>query len=250
METEITCPSGLRGVVRLMRVKDEELFANRKLAQSGRLITELLQTCWLRTLDMGPYEGEEPQWERVLMADRTFALIQLRILSYGPEYTFRADCPACERNFKHTVGLDVLDVAPVSEKGKQAVRTNQPIKTQLLDETEVLLRMATGVDEEHLAAIPKSEEHRLLTLQLARRVVCLGEIDDPDEILAAVEDLPARIGDDLWDQVDDLGGGVDTMLPMECTFCGQQFDIPLPFEAGFFSSRKRFTRSRRRRTGT
>jgi hypothetical protein len=42
----ITCPSGLQGRVRGMKVRKERVLANRKLAKNGGQVDELLAECW------------------------------------------------------------------------------------------------------------------------------------------------------------------------------------------------------------
>jgi len=53
MANVITCPSGLSGRVRGMKVREERVLADRKLAKSGGQIDELLGSCWEETLDPG-----------------------------------------------------------------------------------------------------------------------------------------------------------------------------------------------------
>jgi len=38
-----------------MKVREERVLADRKLAKSGGQIDELLAACWEKTLDAGPY---------------------------------------------------------------------------------------------------------------------------------------------------------------------------------------------------
>lgn len=42
----ITCPSGLTGRIRGMKVQEERVLADRKLAKSGGQMDELLSACW------------------------------------------------------------------------------------------------------------------------------------------------------------------------------------------------------------
>jgi hypothetical protein len=72
----ITCPSGLSGRIRGMKVREERVLADRRLAKSGGQVDELLAACWEEIVDAGPYDfGEEPiDWGVVLQGDRFFAL--------------------------------------------------------------------------------------------------------------------------------------------------------------------------------
>jgi hypothetical protein len=51
----ITCPSGLSGRIRGMKVAEERILADKKLARDGGQIDALLAACWIETLDAGPY---------------------------------------------------------------------------------------------------------------------------------------------------------------------------------------------------
>lgn len=85
MADVITCPSGLTGRVRGMKVREERVLADRKLAKSGGQIDELLAACWEETLDAGPYslgEGGKLDLGKVLQGDRFFALLMVRALTW------------------------------------------------------------------------------------------------------------------------------------------------------------------------
>jgi len=83
MSDVITCPSGLSGRIRGLKVREERILADRKLAKAGAQLDELLMSCWLETLDPGPYE-EPLDWSKVLQGDRFFVLLMIRVLYYGP----------------------------------------------------------------------------------------------------------------------------------------------------------------------
>ena len=56
MSEIITCPSGLSGHIRGMKVREERVLGDRKLAKNGGQVDELLGACWEETLDPGPYD--------------------------------------------------------------------------------------------------------------------------------------------------------------------------------------------------
>jgi hypothetical protein len=49
MADVITCPSGLQGRVRGMKVREERVLDDCKLAKSGGQVEELLAACWEET---------------------------------------------------------------------------------------------------------------------------------------------------------------------------------------------------------
>ncbi|MFH1919263.1 MAG: hypothetical protein ABIP48_05155, partial [Planctomycetota bacterium] len=80
MSETITCPSGLSGRIRGMKVREERVLTDRKLAKSGGQVDRLLAACWEETLDPGPYDfgDKDIDWDLVLQGDRFFVLLQLR----------------------------------------------------------------------------------------------------------------------------------------------------------------------------
>src|SRR5512140_1005118 len=95
MPNVITCPSGLSGEIRGLKGKEGKLLADRSAARSGLLFDRILAGCWLATLDSGIYaldEGEALDWSKVLVADRFYALLQIRSLTFGDEYAFQVQC--------------------------------------------------------------------------------------------------------------------------------------------------------------
>src|SRR5690349_697921 len=96
----IVCPSGLMGTVRGLKVKEERILADRRLAQGGEQMDALLSACWEETIDPGPYTFESaPRWADVLQGDRFCTLLRIRALTYGDDYAFRVTCAndACRR---------------------------------------------------------------------------------------------------------------------------------------------------------
>ena len=124
MSHVITCPSGLTGRVRGMKVREERILADRKLAKSGGQVDELLGACWEETLDPGPYDfGDKGiDWGAVLQGDRFYALLQVRALTYGPEYAFALGCQndGCRARFEWELDLTELPVRPLTDESRAA----------------------------------------------------------------------------------------------------------------------------------
>lgn len=242
---DVTCPSGLRGSLRGMKVKDEQLFTDRKLVKAGRVISSILDACWLETKDPGPYmlPAGKPDWDAVLSSDRTHLLVQLRIASYGAKYDFRVTCGSCRHHFVWTVDLSQLDVKEVSDAGRQHVKTKEPLVITLPDGRQARCRLLTGKDEEFFSTLSAKDESKVLSYHLARRIVEIDGQTHWREIFQIVEELEASTADHLWNVTDELEGGVDTMFDIECPSCFRVQQVALPFEASFFSSRKRFAHS-------
>src|SRR5437868_4613554 len=108
---EITCPSGLRGTIRGMTGKEAQAFVDPALLRTNGSMSAMLMNCWLETADPGPYAliesktskgaAPKPPWDtRALMGDRYEAIISIRVMTFGPEYVFAAQCQNCEMKYE------------------------------------------------------------------------------------------------------------------------------------------------------
>jgi hypothetical protein len=105
----VRCPSGLAGTVRGLKVREERILADRKLVKSNSIVDELLRACWEETTDAGPYAFADGKvdWNHVLQDDRFHALLEIRALTYGPEYAFAVTCreEACRARIEWELDL-------------------------------------------------------------------------------------------------------------------------------------------------
>ena len=133
MSEIITCPSGLSGRIRGLKVREERILTDRKLAKNGGQVDELLSACWEETLEAGPYDfGEKDiDWGKVLQGDRFFALIKIRALTYGPEYAFAVSCQneSCRSRIDWELDLNDLQVRTLSEESRAAFMDGNRFET-------------------------------------------------------------------------------------------------------------------------
>lgn len=246
-EFEVNCPTGLRGRMRGMIVRDEGLLTDPKVMREGLIVSRMLQACWLETLDPGPYVGAngQPDWDRVLRADRFYAFLMLRVESRGAIYEFRTTCDSqgCQRPIDMALDLSELPVRKFEPDQLGRIRTDTPFQATTLSGVRVQFRMLTGADERRIATLPSS--HNQTALMLAMRIV---EVDGvgrhPGAIGKWVEELDGLEADDLRDRIDAEEAGVDTTFDISCDTCGNVMRrLFLPIEASFFFVRKRLTRS-------
>ncbi len=216
MSDVITCPSGLIGRVRGMKVREERILADRKLAKQGGQMDQLLASCWEEMLDAGPYDfGEhgKTDWGQVLQGDRFFALLMIRALTYGPEYAFGVGCQndACRARIQWEVDLTQLPVRCLSDESRVAFLAGNRFETTLPDAgTRVVFKLLTGDDERKLPALQRAAPDRLLSAVLAYRVL---EIDgvEPKSKRQFLEELTMRDADFLVDEFDRVDCGVELM---------------------------------------
>ena len=162
----ITCPSGLAGVVRGLKVREERILADRRLAKANAQLDELLRACWLETHDPGPYSATEGRidWDGVLQGDRFYALLMIRIATYGPEYAFGVSCAEerCRARFEWELDLRELQVRKLSDASRALFVAGNRFETTLPDAARrVTFRLMTGVHVPHTRCVPCSSCRRL-----------------------------------------------------------------------------------------
>src|SRR5277367_3084984 len=107
----ITCPSGLAGEIRGLKVKELQTLADRSLAHGGKALDVMLGV-FSSITNVGPYAfevGGVPRWDAVLAGDRFAALIDIRCATWGPDYVFPVKCPSCDEGYEWE--LDLRDLA-------------------------------------------------------------------------------------------------------------------------------------------
>jgi len=251
MSEIINCPSGLSGRIRGMKVREERILADRKLAKNGGQVDHLLSACWEETLNAGPYDfGDKViDWGQVLQGDRFYSLLQIRALTYGPEYAFAVNCQSdgCRTRIEWEINLPDLPFRALSEESLAAFADGNRFETVLPDSGKrVWFRLLTGADERKLPQLKRSAGDKLLSAMLAFRV---NEVEGVEtrERRKFIEDLTMRDADFLVDEFDRVDCGVDTTIEIECPECFATQEIELPFERTFFMpGRERMARRRDR----
>jgi hypothetical protein len=250
----ITCPSGLTGRIRGMKVREERILSDRKLAKSGGQVDKLLAACWEETLDPGPYDFGEADidWGKVLQGDRFYALLQVRAKTYGPAYPFAVTCQndACRQRIDWEFDLNDLPVRLLSDESRAAFVGDNRFEVSLPDSgATVWFRLLTGEDERKLPALRRRAGEQLLSAMLAFRVSEVAGVEPRDK-KAFLEDLTLRDADFLVDEFDRVDCGVDTTIEVECAECFNTQEVELPFDRTFFMPGKERTARRRDRSAS
>ncbi len=242
--TDIICPSGLSGRIRGLKVREERILTDRKLAKSGGQVDQLLSACWEETLDHGLYEfeGTTIDWGKVLQGDRFYALLAIRSLTYGPEYTFSVSCAECRTRIEWELNLRDLPVKALSEESRAVLLCSDRFETRLPNANRrVWFRLLTGADERRLPAIRRNSGDHVLSATLAYRILEVEGVDAKDKH-RFIEDLSMADVTFLLGEFDRVDFGVETGIDIECQECLAVQRIELPFDRGFFLPRRQPTK--------
>ena len=241
--THITCPSGLSGTIRGLKVSEERILADRNLARDGGQMDALLRVCWLETTCSGPYDfgDKNIDWEQVLVGDRFFTLLQIRAATYGPEYGFNVSCQNdnCRHVIEWEVGLDELPLRELSEASRATLTRDNRFETALPDtRTKIWFKLMTGADERRLPQLRRNAPDRMLSTALLLRVQEIEGIASQDK-RKFLEDMSMRDANFLLRAFDEVDCGVETAITIECPMCFTGQEVDLPLGPGFLMPRHR-----------
>lgn len=214
-------PGRWEGRIRGMRVAEENLLLDRRLRKGGAAFNELLRACVETNTD--PLD--------LLVGDRVFALLQIRRLTYGDEYAFRASCPRCDEGFEWQEDLSTLVVQYLADPGEVAPdHTFEFVLPRA--QRRVRWRLLRGKDEATLARIRADSPDAVASLALVLRTV---EIEGEKLVSRRFfDELEAADAAAFRAEINARECGVETSIEVDCPACGARFEMDLPIGAGFF----------------
>ncbi len=245
MSVEIDCPSGMQLRIRGLKGKEGKLLADRTAARQGTVLDSLLEACTEEVRDPGPYElksNGKLDWNDVLLGDRLYVLLQIRLASFGPDYGFKTQCreATCRERFDYEIDLGKdLEIKRMSAEDQETLKQRGTFTTTLDDGKEVRYRLATGADERR-AAKSRGSDGAMVEM-LCLRITAIQGVGEPDPTsLKPVQTIRAYLEDLDWGELVHLMNalnehdcGVNTQIEIECPVCGAVQEVQLPLERGF-----------------
>lgn len=245
MSNEISCPSGLCGIIRGMKVKELGDMADPKLLRTGKIIDKIVSNCWQKTTVIGPYaySGDTLPWEDMLQGDRAWAFLAIRSATFGKEFTFSHVCSnnMCNYKYEATVNLEEMEQKklPVSSYGH--VKTGTPLET-IISGKKIKYRLLKCSDDQRLTQLTQQAQLSFPVAQIICRIVEIEGIpnSDLDAMASWVDDLALPDGLELRETMEDSDCGVEMEVVVTCPnkSCGNVEKFDLPLGADFFRTRK------------
>ena len=247
---QVTLPSGARGTVRGLKGEEVNMFANQQASKRGRTAQSILKNVWVETEDPGPLYDEKIDWDKAPQCDRFAALFYARIATYGSGYDFRwqcADRAQCGKRFEWALDLlEDLDIKALPEKSIAQFLDDNKFHASIIDnngeDCEIVFRLMTPKLEEKVDRVTSLSPKERTTAGLAQRIVSVSGLDLSDSrapIKAFLNDLDAGAILDLAEAIEEVEGGVETDIEIECPYCGCIMEIDLPLQEGFWSPSRR-----------
>jgi hypothetical protein len=259
--SSVELPSGMTGDVRKIKGTEIAVLAEQSEGAGGSAdggFTSLLNGCWLRTIDKGPYPhvspgDAKPNWKILLKGDVLFGVVELRriSLSDGDDFDFDSQCEECKTKIPWSVKLSELPVRKLPKASFEAISEGRPFTVDIeKDGTKhpATFYLQTIGQEEPVARLMKQSKRSTATIidVICAQIVSIKGVN-PD-IKARYRFLSELSMGELFDlraKLDENDCGIDTQIEIRCPNrqCGWEQEINLPLLGRrFFSPKKRLTK--------
>ena len=216
--------------IRYMTAKDEDILTNQTLLRKGLALEKLLENI------LSSYEVDPAT---LLIGDRNAIVIAARSTGYGNLYNTTLNCPSCEAKNKLSFNLnDVIVDEGTAVEGTRHT-DNGTFEVDLpLTKVTAEVRLLTGEDEKEIARNLQNKKSKIWesahTSQLERMIVSLNGETDRQVIQRFVELMPAHDSRHLKEAHDSITPSVDFTHNFECSECGYEQKMGVPFTVDFF----------------
>lgn len=217
--------------IRPMTGEEESILATPRFVKRGDAVNMIFDKCI----------KEKYRSENLLTQDRTFLLIWLRGISYGPDYQVELTCPFTDKKFSYTIDLN-LDVNLCPED------FNMSSLEDILPTTgyNFKYRLARGRDEMAIQAHREkkakfdtsSQADDSLIFKTAQLVEEIEGLTSKKELEILLKKLPVSDGNYIRNLVNDPPFGPDTKIVVTSPFSLEEFEVDLPLDSNFFFPRR------------
>lgn len=208
----------------------EYLLGYRELPErAATLVTELLTHCVKRIGSLTDIDASLIR--ELLVDDRDFLMIKLRMLTFGKKVHFVLRCPdrACGRLMDLTLSLaDVLERKPITQR-YFTMQLSGAEEDEL--PLEIEFRLPAGGDQEACAALAMVDEEAAVEALLARCIRRVGGCTNVDAL--AIRELGPAARQEIERQMSELGSSAEIEIEASCPECGGVFDSRLDVVAFF-----------------
>lgn len=259
----IRCPSGLRGKVRKLKGRDfHSLLIDNPEEATPHQMADLADRIWVETIDPGPYKfdaSQPPPFRTdILLGDRTWALLQSRVLTDGGKRSHRIQCEHCKTWSPDIFDYGALDLrewpdahdeAPVDSDGvpvpesapeykawraRRQFANGEPCSTTMPDGGPLIRwRLLDGNILANEVPAYAAQFGETFYADTAARIVSIDGLDlegkDSKERRVLIFDTLTDYADpdfwELWNDIQDHEVGPETDVPKTCLNpnCGATF---------------------------
>lgn len=201
---------------------DEDAYLSLRKQGAMKMTRALFDGC---IVSIGGVEEDKERIKLIrsmLSGDRIFALLRLRQISLGDDFSFPHICGACDYKGKYDVDLSTLEVTPMPEPGKREYEVTLPRSKQ------VVKFGMMAEEQEHRVARMKADRLDMMTSLIVQRVISIG--DGEKHVHLALRELSTRDRAFLRGAFEEVDGGVDLSIEGTCDNpeCASPWQMELP----------------------
>lgn len=174
----------------------------------------------------------------LIVPDKHYALVRLRVLTYGEDYPVDLVCPKCGHKFTENVKLSTLEVDELPDDFTEPWKVTLPVSG---DELELYIPRSRDIERYNTLASRKASKFKLnkdevsyiFNTMLGIKTVN-GEEMLEDELYNYVSELHARDSSYIKHAFSKIKVGYYTRLTAECPNCRGEVNYRLPMTSDFF----------------
>lgn len=218
--------------IKFMTAKEEDILTSQSLIKKGVAIDRMLQNLII---------DKNVQVSDLLIGDKNALTMAARISGYGSDYDITVTCPSCQEKCKHKFDLSLVEEKELEDFSDLPIESQEDdlfTVSLLRTKAKVQFRLLTGKDE---ADIVKSisdkkitREEKNSTSQLKRILVSVNGNSDKRIIDNFVDSLPVIDAKLLRGLLKKVTPDVDMKQDFECSKCGHEEEVEIPFTVEFF----------------
>ncbi len=215
--------------VRCMTGEEEQILATPRYIKKGQAINMIFKNCVREPIIP----------EKLLTMDRTWLLIFLRGISYGPDYEVEVRCTECGTKFPSNIDLDTdLQVNYCkNDYGPENLKDVLPKSGY-----SISYRLPTGKDENMIQdyrdkRIKKNADDESDDTWNYRASLLINDIEgmaEKDALQVLIRRLPIQDVSYIRTLLNDQSFGVDTKVEIACPSCSEGFKVEMPMDTNFF----------------
>ena len=214
--------------IRHMTAKDEDILVNQSFLKKGIAIDKLLESVIV---------DKSIKIADLLVGDKNALVIATRITGYGSDYQAQVACPSCgtvqEKDF------DLGEATVYNESSGETTESGTFLITLPKTGAIVEVRPLTGRDEARLSSSNSTrKKHKLppmgLTDQMKMYVDSVSVNSNPVPVDQFIDNMPAIDSRYLRSQYKTCLPNVELAQHFECTSCGYEQVLEVPFTTDFF----------------
>ena len=214
--------------------RDEEHLIQSNRLETASLVTAILSRCVRHIGNIHPVS--EAVARQLLVADRQYLLLKLRVATFGNQVHANLFCPwtDCGKRISFDFNIEDVPIKESVDKGPfyQMFLSPAAIGQSEAAEREISFRLPNGADQELISPLLKENEAKALTFLLARCIQRIGQIEVNGESEISILSPLAR--KEIETEMERLAPKVELDMEMSCPECGKIFVAPFDIHHFFF----------------